>query len=199
MGSKRKFFHAMKDVLPCKFCRQSTNEFSDEIPMTSNLAFWLYRLHNRVNKKLHDQHLLDKTIIDPEPNPSFEEVRSKYVSMLKQKNPNIPGRDFLLSVAYNYDSSLHKNANVEFWNELPKLFPFYEFRKHMFVPNLLDNKSYFKDVHHMFRQMGDTEALEHAWSRVSKYKSKCKHGKTCRTGSSRRRKTHRIISPNLLL
>lgn len=191
MQSKKKLFNAMKDVLPCKYCRESTTEFMKTLPMGNNLALWLYRLHERVNQKLHSQHAIDPNVIDPQKSPPFEEVMQKYTELLKSESPQIPGHDFLLSIAYNYTASIHKSANLAFWNELPKLFPFYEFRKHMRMPDLTNSETYFNDVHAMFAEMGDKETLHHAKLRISKFKSRCK-GKTCRAGG-KGKKTRRSL------
>jgi len=57
----RKFFEAIGNILPCCYCSKSYSEFiqSDDTVLTDdvfvnrhNLTHWLYRLHNRVNKKL---------------------------------------------------------------------------------------------------------------------------------------------------
>jgi len=191
MQSKKQLFDSMKDVLPCKHCRKSTCEFMKTLPMGHNLALWLYTLHDRVNGKLHKQHAEDPNVIDPQPSPPFEEVLKTYTELLKSESPKIPGHDFLLSVAYNYRSAIHKSANNAFWDELPKLFPFYKFRKHMHKPNLTNSETYFKDVHAMFASMGDTETLNAAKLRISKFKSRCK-GKTCRAGK-RGKKTKRSL------
>lgn len=54
-----KFFHALPYVLPCKFCRASLSEYIIEDPIEdaceSPLALqkWLWRVHNRVSEKLN--------------------------------------------------------------------------------------------------------------------------------------------------
>ncbi len=62
MSQYRAFFTSIGDVLPCKYCRDSYSEFIRSDPDASlkdsdlesrdALTKWLYRLHNRVNKKL---------------------------------------------------------------------------------------------------------------------------------------------------
>jgi hypothetical protein len=61
-----------------------------------DLGPWLYRIHNRVNGKLRDQHLL-KT-----PNPPWSAVKAEYEALYKApctQNAMI-GWDFLYSVVY---------------------------------------------------------------------------------------------------
>jgi len=89
----------MKEILPCRFCRESTTQFVREHPLRGDPAKWLYEIHNMVNNKLRKQAEEDPKIVNPGPDPSFEEVKEKYMSM----KPNaVPGRDFLFAVAYNF-------------------------------------------------------------------------------------------------
>lgn len=52
------FFNSLANVLPCKYCRESYDEYIKESPIESNLstrvelARWLYDIHNKVNYKL---------------------------------------------------------------------------------------------------------------------------------------------------
>jgi hypothetical protein len=67
----------------------------DPVPH-KDFAHWLYRIHNRVNGKLRDQHLL-KT-----PNPPWSAVKAEYEALYKApctRNAMI-GWDFLYSVVY---------------------------------------------------------------------------------------------------
>lgn len=55
----KKFFESLGNVLPCRYCRDSYNEYIQKVPITDdilssreNLAKWLYDIHNLVNKKL---------------------------------------------------------------------------------------------------------------------------------------------------
>ena len=182
LSTKKKLFTAMKDVLPCKYCRQSTNEFMREMPIDNNLSFWLYKLHSRVNKKLSDQHAEDSRIIKPAEAPPFEEVVKKY----KKEPTSIPGKEFLLSIAYNYDPEIHKQANIDFWEALVKVFP-YKFRKNIFMPDLSSQKTYLKDI---LTMLGEDSSIIKI---LKKYKSKCKKGKTCRNTRGGNRTLKRIV------
>ena len=55
----KKFFKSMGNVLPCKYCRQSYNQFLKELPLTDDILYsrkkltkWFYDIHNKVNTKL---------------------------------------------------------------------------------------------------------------------------------------------------
>lgn len=69
----RVFFEAIGHVLPCKYCRDSYQEYLREHPIDAaldsraDLCRWLYTIHNRVNEKLG--------VSDA---PSFAEVQARY-------------------------------------------------------------------------------------------------------------------------
>jgi len=52
----RQFFEQIGYVFPCRYCRESYQEFIKEIPIQTEsraaLTKWLYDIHERVNKKL---------------------------------------------------------------------------------------------------------------------------------------------------
>jgi len=93
----RRLFQLLPYVLPCKYCRASLTDYYavDPVPV-KGFAHWLYRIHNRVNGKLRDQHLL-KT-----PNPSFAKVKAEYDQLYKAPctQGKMIGWDFLYSVVY---------------------------------------------------------------------------------------------------
>jgi hypothetical protein len=190
LKEKKEMFDTLDDILPCKYCRQSAEEFLKEEPPANNLAVWLYDFHEKVNNKLHTQHLTDPKVPEPTGSPKFETVLKKYRNLLKTRGINYPGKDFLLAVAYNFQQSsgigrpdwgpkLNEKAHKQFWESLLKVYPYYEGRKKLFMP---DFKHYFRDVHQMFSDMGYKKSLEETFKDVSKHKSSCKAGgaKTCR-------------------
>jgi hypothetical protein len=83
------FFKRTGDVLPCRYCRESYQQFIKE-PSTrltlrvlknrETLSRWLYDIHNKVNKKLEVTDI-----------PPFEEVWNKYESLRSKctKSPTI--------------------------------------------------------------------------------------------------------------
>lgn len=75
------FFHSIGQVLPCIYCRDSFQQFLREYPIEpylnsrAQVSYWLYMIHNLVNKKLRDQEN------DVPPDPSFEEICERYNRM----------------------------------------------------------------------------------------------------------------------
>ena len=140
----------IKDVLPCRFCRESTAQFTRELPMTGNPGKWLYDLHNKVNDKLRTQCKDDPNVIDPGPDPSFDEIKKRYESL---KASEIPGRDFLFSVSVNYPDNPESDQMAiqrRFLKLLSETYPFDSLRKvfqnyyNHNPPSLESHKSYMK-------------------------------------------------------
>jgi hypothetical protein len=67
----------MAEILPCRFCRASTTEYVKEHPLKGDPGKWVYDIHNMVNNKLRTQCKNDPKVINPGPDPSFEEVKKK--------------------------------------------------------------------------------------------------------------------------
>ena len=71
------FFYYLGKVLPCRYCRESYEEFFKELDLTDHLntrkqlTKWLYDMHNKVNHKLG---VPDCNI------PSFDELITRYES-----------------------------------------------------------------------------------------------------------------------
>lgn len=110
----KQLFKNLRHTLPCKYCRISFTNFLKELPIDNylgsrkELTFWLYSIHDKVNKKLLKQEkeafeerqimLLNdlnhgkitekqmkqelkkakKEIFYTKPSPSYEEVCEKY-------------------------------------------------------------------------------------------------------------------------
>jgi Erv1 / Alr family len=72
-----RFFYYLGKVLPCKYCRNSYDEFfANHSPMRQlgsreELSKWLYDVHNLVNDKLG---------VPACERPSFEEIKTRYES-----------------------------------------------------------------------------------------------------------------------
>lgn len=202
----------MKDVLPCKFCRKSTSEFVSGMPLTSNPGKWLYDLHNKVNHKLRTQCKGDKAVVDPGPDPSFEDVKQKYETM---KLTDVLGRDFLFSVAANYPekpSGEEKATQQKFMDALAKVYPLKELFR--FPANLNSRKSYMKWMYSFLKRVADKvkvpiPSYRGYVMRAMYYTSGCENktykGKTCRrirgiglTKSRDHSQTRRKVAPSLL-
>lgn len=220
----------IKDVLPCKFCRASTTEYTALMPIASceDPGRWMYELHNRVNGKLRSQAKTDPMVVSPDPNPSFEEVKSRYERIQQSKPVAVPGRDFLLSIAVNYGDTTPVECDVvaihkTFWMRMTQVYPFEPLRA--IVTNyvqtksiekaLKDRHSYSKWVYGLLKRLSSkvkapipTYAgyIQH----VMYYKSGCQKktykGKTCRrlggggyTKNRDHKKTRKVVYKNLLL
>jgi len=80
---KQAFIHTLeglKYTMPCSLCRESYKQFYRELPIDKytdskiNMALWLYKLKNKVNKKLGKPA-----------NVSFEKVLESYIQYSAKK------------------------------------------------------------------------------------------------------------------
>ena len=189
------FLLGIKDILPCRFCRESTAHYTKELHLRGDPGKWLYDLHNKVNKKLRTQSQTDKKVIDPGPDPSFEEVKQKYDSFVPTE---VPGRDFLFSIATNYpDKPEPEQMAVQrvFLKQLSEVYP-YDLNRQVFQeylskhPAALENrKAYMKWMYGLLatlaKRMGFKIPPYNSYSRyVMGFKGGCEkkkyNGKTCR-------------------
>lgn len=72
------FFNGLKDILPCRFCRESYSIYLSKHPIKNHvsskktLSKWVYNLHNCVNDKLRKQgNFIEK-------NPTYTNIKKKY-------------------------------------------------------------------------------------------------------------------------
>lgn len=207
----------MKDVLPCAFCRESTNEFVKKHPLKGDPGKWLYEIHNMVNNKLRTQCAEDPAIIDPGPDPTFEEVKKRYLAM---KPTAVPGRDFLFSIAYNFPEK-PEPAQVEvqrsFLAHLAEAYPFEKLRRIVAKqpePDLTSRLTYMRWMYTLLKELSDEigvpiRSYKGYAHHVAYYKSGCSrrtyHGKTCRklkggkfTKNRDHRKTYRVSHTSLI-
>jgi hypothetical protein len=165
----------MAEVLPCKFCRESTGHFIKIDPYRKNdSAKWLFDIHNRVNHKLRTQCHNDPKVVNPGPDPTYKEVVEKFKNKLLD---GVHGGDFLLSIAVNYKHTPKRTSiQKRFLKNLAAAYPaFGEFyREHP-----VTFSSYAE-----WMQKFTGGSIE----RVLSYRSKCKHGKTCRKMKGGRRR-----------
>jgi hypothetical protein len=197
----------LKDVLPCKFCRASTTEFVAEHPIRKPYGRWLYDIHNRVNHKLRTQCATDPAVINPGPDPEFEDIQRRYEAM----KPNaVPGRDFLMAVAYNFPT-VPEPEQIEiqrrFIQNLRESYPFENLRKIVQSypePDLKNQKEYTKWMYGLMKKLSDAvktpiRSYRGYMSHLAYYKSDCSRktyrGKTCRrtaTGGRTKNRDHAI-------
>lgn len=210
------FFNSIKDILPCRFCRESTTAFmAEELPLhpalksRETLTRWVYDLHNRVNKKLRDQCKEDPRIICPSPNPTYAEVVAKYNDLLSVR-PNVPpGMDFMYCVVYNYPKEVTSDrlrVYFDFFMNLYDVYPYTALRKilqdfiddHIVYDALTSNRHLKVWFHNMMKALakytGDVKVLP-SWNKIAFYSSascqkKSYHGKTCRNKKTRKRRNH---------
>jgi hypothetical protein len=205
-----KFMNMVKDILPCKFCRESTTEFLKQDPPHTPLDKWVYDLHNRVNKKLRDQCREDPRVICPHPDPPFEEVSKQYEELLRTKPNAPPGIDFLFCIAFNYTP---EKADIyrTFYEELAEVYPYPELRSivkhHLPHLNLETKKGAVNWTYMIMKDItkatGSTKLLPSPRGvirKYSQYTSSCNRGKTCRNGKRKRdhRKTYKVTHARLL-
>lgn len=211
-------FLQVKDILPCKYCRESTKKFTHELPLKGDPERWMYNLHNKVNEKLQKQSLQDSSVIVPVEAPSFEEVQKKYSTM---KPTNIPGRDFLFSISANYPEEPTENqmcTQRHFLNTLSSVYPFHSetFAQyiHQHPPELGSRRAYMKWMYGLLARLSkafhvDLPSYKGYVQRILYYKSGCDKksykGKTCRrvdgggfTKNRDHKRTRRITQASML-
>jgi len=214
------FLNSIGDILPCRFCRESTGEFVKKHPLKGDPGKWLYDIHNRVNHKLHTQAESDPSVIMPDTNPSFDEVKPKHDGM---KPFAVPGRDYLFTVAVNYPDKPEPEQTAvqeKFIRQLTEVYPFDELRS-IFQSystahpvTLQSRKTYMHWMYGLLKQLSKKtgspiRSFVGYAHHVAYYKSGCEkkkyHGKTCRkvaggghTKTRSHRKTHRIAHTYLL-
>jgi len=167
------------EILPCKFCRNSTRRFVKKLPYDSkHPAEWLFKIHNMVNDKLRTQCSKDAKVVDPGPDPSFEEVKEKYSK--KSLNETV-GKEFLLSIAVNFEKTPRRTEiQRKFLKLLAEAYP-------LFKEFLQTNPPDFNNYSEWMNKFTNISI-----EKVESYKSKCKKGKTCRKQKGgKRRLTHR--------
>ena len=190
------------------------------MPMKKDTGKWLYDLHNKVNNKLRTQCADDPAVINPGQDPSFEDVKQKY---MKMKPENVPGRDFLFSVSVNYPDSPEETDMATqrmFMHTLAKVYPFNSMRNR-FQKYLSDHevalssrRAYMKWMYGLLKELSHSISVEIPSykgyvARVMYFKSGCQtktyRGKTCRrlpngsrTKNRDHKRTFRITRESLL-
>lgn len=108
----KNFFINLKNVLPCRYCRESYEDFikNDQDAKLTTEAFksrdtlteWIYKLHNRVNKKLGVDYRL-----------TIEDFRHKFETYRAKCVPNEKGCNMPLNLkAGSYQMSEIKHAPI---------------------------------------------------------------------------------------
>jgi hypothetical protein len=110
----KEFFQMLPYVLPCKYCRTSLAGYMDTYPLEGalesreTLTLWLWKIHNEVNAKLRNQHLVKTS------DPPFEAVQKYYKQFIALgcSRTEFPGWDFLFSVADLHPYSMSARKSV---------------------------------------------------------------------------------------
>lgn len=207
--SHKEFFSLLEYILPCKYCRQSTEIFMKEIPPTisssKSIQEWLYRFHNRVNMKLRMQQETGDVSGTPYPNdPPFSEVKKHYMEILNKKPTKMPGMDFLSAIIYNFpiekseQTETKKSAYINFFKLLGEVFPFKSLRdsiksfleKSPIESHINSRRSLIQWYYNMLKDVCqdnniDCISYKSLCMTCAYYKSSCSkktyRGKTCRT------------------
>jgi hypothetical protein len=123
------FFCNLKHILPCIYCRESLTGFIDDLPIapylgsSRQLQQWVYKIHNKVNAKLRKQGENSK------PDPKFGDVIKQYDAASKSLCRDMPGWDFLFSIAFNYPNKPgeitedKRTQHIIFFEKLIELLP----------------------------------------------------------------------------
>lgn len=99
------FFISISNILPCSICSNSYKKYIfendtkliDFLDSRKNLSYWLYLIHNKVNRKLN---------VNPKLIPTYEQVVLKYSNYIsKNKNALVCNLD----IRENFD---HNNTNT---------------------------------------------------------------------------------------
>lgn len=199
----KSFFENLQDILPCKFCRESTTKFVGEKPPDmENIAKWVYNLHNKVNHKLRSQCKEDPKVICPPPDPHFEAVSNIYKALLAQPPTSPPGLDFLFCVAYNYKSNPNRQAYSALYKSLKLIYPFEKLRVLITEPNFSDVFGWWYQISRKMCAVTGCEVgtIRGTLQKYGRYKSGCTRGKTCRNGKKIRdhRHTYKVTHDRLL-
>lgn len=186
----------MPSILPCPFCRESTTQFVAESPLRKPYSKWLYDIHNKVNNKLRKQCAQDPKVINPGPDPDYEEIKKRYESI--EKPDAVPGRDFLMSVAYAYPAEPEPrdmSAQREFLHHLAEAYPFGNLRKvfqnyiQKSDPTLQSQRAYTRWMYGLLKLLSEEigtsiRSYRGYMAHLAYYKSGCSgksyKGKTCR-------------------
>lgn len=156
-NTNRTFWTMLPFILPCKFCRASLTDYYKVLPIPNkqeDYSEWLYKIHNLVNGKLRDQG----QSLAPDPPYDAVKEQYEMMLEQGCSRTEFPGWDFLFSIADNHpDSSpskpmpdtpdVHPTSLIErnrynlltakerkdalrkFWDALPAVLPFKEWKK----------------------------------------------------------------------
>ena len=172
----QQFMNTINYILPCKYCRLSFTKYSQSLPIheyldsRDKMIVWLYKIHNKVNKKLRKQGFCKYD------NPDLSTVKENYNSILehiynlcKKKNHTTIddimnyicnlGRDFLGSIVFNYQGYF---SNCHSGDEKVKIVSVYTTFFNSIIPLL---SSYVEKIHKEINNNSNISSI----SSISRY------------------------------
>ena len=197
------FFNTLEFLLPCVYCRKSFSKYYKELPIEeylttkTDICFWLYLIHNKVNDKLRQQKLNDKK------NPEFKTIYkkfNKYITKTKSAE-QIPGFKFLNSILFNIalkiktvDKSIIYNL-LKFIYLLPLVNPFTKFNE-VYVEYLKQYpiENYISNSHNLKKWMHNLSTTYNLKYKIKtlNYSKNCKNLKNYKSNCVK--KTCRLIN-----
>ena len=143
------FFTNLMNVMPCKFCRDSYKDFitkeddtiftDSDLKNRETLTRWVFKIHNRVNKKLGIDY-----------NLSYEDIVNKYESYRAKCIPNENGCNMPLNLkAQSFLKSTIIHAPVIHIDQYNKIKKYAEMRDIRFDDRILkifDIKNRYEDA-----------------------------------------------------
>ena len=112
------YFDSLKNILPCKYCRQSYDIYIKYIPIDQFLdsrigvVYWLYRIHNLINDKIYCNNEDFTNVIR-----KYEDIRAKCGRMAK---------DGMQDKQYKTCKEKIHTINIDYLNDFLKLSEKYE-------------------------------------------------------------------------
>ena len=189
----QQFMNTINYILPCKYCRISFTKYTKNLPINDYLdsrekiVEWLYKIHNKVNKKLRKQGFCKYD------NPELSTVKDNYktilehiTSLCKKNNDNNDndndndndkhisnkdsinyicnlGRDFLGSIVFNYQGYF---SNCHTGDEKVKIVSVYHTFFNSIIPIL---SSYIEKLQKELTNTNTNNVSRYTYTKKNKY------------------------------
>jgi len=197
----------LPDILPCKYCRASFTKYMANIDITPALESrdllveWLFKMHNKVNKKLRSQGFCHHN------NPTLEHVSRMYIPHVAKVHHLLAsgdngtlkaqqwicneGREFLGSIIFNYQgyfSNCHTSEEKskivisyhKFFNIIPVLIkrllhPSRDYKieptRKFRIRNMLQQTQAYSRLKHWFYECNELCALQEQFKTYEAYET----------------------------
>jgi hypothetical protein len=169
------------------------------------ISKWLYKIHNKVNKKLKEQNLITRTTSCKD--PTYEEVKQKYTSWLHDPllEKNVLGFDFLKSIAYTTPKSSDPRFHhiVTWWSVFSETLPFPHWQTQWKlaveqrgnIPLIKGKRATLSWLYKIQAIVNENAIPEQNYKEFTReaiaFSSNCNKGKTCRSKRSNVRRSLR--------